>query len=270
MANIEIWNVASETLIHRFDEVEVQRIALSPDGRLLAGIDGETVRLFDMESYEETPGIEGTDGQEMMYLDFSPDSRYLAAGFGDGLVLVWDVDTRQTVFTYAEQEQGCSGAYNVSFFPDGNYLAGGNDGCLRVWNLESGEDILNTQPGRWHKRGGIVEIAISSDGAYLALGNSGAKIIVFDTETWEWIEDFEGYSLKEDKPVSALTFLPGSSILVGNTQDKLCFWDIETGKELECMKMRPQKIMAFPDGKSLAIWGDDGISLVNIEEYIKQ
>ena len=31
--------------------------------------------------------------------------------------------------------------------------------------------------------------------------------------------------------------------------------------------MRPHKIITFPDGKSLAIWGDDGIRFMKIEAY---
>jgi WD40 repeat protein len=270
---LEIWDVATELPIYYFDDIEVNRIAFSPDGRLLAAADKNFVRLYDMENFKEIPSIEEISGKEIMSFDFSPDSRYLAAGFNGGLVLVWDVNSHQIVFTYQEKEQDCSVKYEVLFFPDGKKLAGGSgegEGCFRVWDLESGENTLNYSRLWEFDTGFIIDIAISSDGAYLALGKRNGDIVVFDTGTWESLDRIQPLKYFGKELPSQIAFLPDSSILAGNKKDVLYLWDLETLEELGSIKMIPWKIVAFPDGKSLAIWGEDGIRFINVEEFIEK
>ena len=225
--------MATETLLHRFDDVEVKKIAFSTDGRLLAGTYKNFIRLFDMEDFEEKTGIEEISRKEVMSINFSPDSSRLAAGIGGGLVHVWDVKSHQNLYsTFQGNEKECSEKYEVLFFPNVNMLAGGScEGGLKVWDLENGENTLS-QVSSLQRLKHIINIAISSDGAYLAFGNTSGKTIVFDTKTWKWIEDFSGYSLKEDIPVSTITFWPGSSILAGNKQNDLLFLGYRNRKRI--------------------------------------
>ena len=60
----------------------------------------------------------------MGVVSFSPDSRYVATGSEDKTAQVWDLTSKQALFTITHQ--GPVGA--VSFSPDSRYVATASDG----------------------------------------------------------------------------------------------------------------------------------------------
>ncbi|MBE0687691.1 MAG: hypothetical protein IH585_16995, partial [Anaerolineaceae bacterium] len=77
--NLQIWDVETETLIHRIEEVNTEKVTFSQDGKFLAGASLEIVHLFDTNNYENISSFE-EQGSEILALDFSPDSKLLATG----------------------------------------------------------------------------------------------------------------------------------------------------------------------------------------------
>jgi len=105
-----IWNMASGEKIHVLTghKANVLDIDISPDGKMVAtaSVDG-SVRIWDVKKgillcllvnrprvatkYEPICPNPKIDGDWIMKVSFSPDSKTLTAGASDGNVLVWDI-----------------------------------------------------------------------------------------------------------------------------------------------------------------------------------
>ena len=107
---------------------------------------------------------------------FSSDGRILATAGGDGVIILWDVETLlPRVRLYGNLED----FWAISFSPDGRTLAtGGVHRLERLWDLDSSREIA-TFPGH---SGLISQVCFSSDGLTLAsvagLGDGRYEVII--------------------------------------------------------------------------------------------
>ena len=137
--------VAARSYVHVFDtqtgallrtlrdsKNPVRELAVSPDGRTLAGGGwlGETV-LWNLTDYSVTR-LEHEHGS-IQDLEFSPDSRLLAAGTFRGTVNLWDVATKQlATLKFTDR------LYTLDFSGSGRFLATGDrGGKVSLFELEA-------------------------------------------------------------------------------------------------------------------------------------
>ena len=148
---VTLWNAATGTLRHRLGGLtpdvrhigSIRSLTFSPDDRTLAIVrwpasnSGDklgTVRLWDTETGEPTPTLEGhTD--DVNSVTFSPDGYTLASGSSDHTVRLWNAATRENILTL---EGHTDDVNSVVFSPDGGTLASGSsDGTLLLWEIIS-------------------------------------------------------------------------------------------------------------------------------------
>src|SRR5262249_49324749 len=153
----------------------VERIALSPDGKILAvsqveggriivclfaAGNGKLLRQIERKLDQEILQAAGKPGprshlepapQEIRFLAFTTDGRSVAAGTWDKTVTVWDVASGQRLRDFGGREQP---ATCFALSSDGKTLAAAcSDGSLRGYDLVKGKDTFRIPLGAQFVRG---------------------------------------------------------------------------------------------------------------------
>ncbi len=143
---------------------------------------------------------------------------------------------------------------SIAFRPDGKLLAmGDTDGHVRLWSVETGEQIATWQGHEdW-----VRSVAFSPDGRYLASGSEDKTIRLWAVETGQCLRVLRSHT----SWLRSVAFSPDSRQLASGGEDKIVrLWDVETGSLLceLATHIRLVRSVAFsPDGKTLASGSDD-------------
>ena len=108
---------------------KVNRLTLSPDGKLLAELTKWATRLWEIEG--DAPALRATLGRGLVHdAQFSPDGKYLAVAHWDNEIRLHDADTGEDLHHFREN---AGAVYAVDFSSDGGLLvSGGIDGTVRL------------------------------------------------------------------------------------------------------------------------------------------
>jgi RNA polymerase sigma factor (sigma-70 family) len=169
----------------------IDRLALSPDGKILAsaGMDAVIVQLWDVSTGKELRTLKHPGAVEC--LAFSPDGKTLVAGVIQGRSLhLWETATGRERRVIPVEDFVTS----VEFSPDGKWLATASNGTfisvspdgrpqedadqskVAVWSLAAGKIIHRFAS----PQGGVRAIAFSPDGMRLASGGNDTTILLWD------------------------------------------------------------------------------------------
>lgn len=170
--------------------------------------------------------------QLMMGVALSDDGRTLVAGRSDGLIQLFDVRTRTSRATIRDRP----GLIGVALSPDGETLASAVEGRgIRLW------DLARLRP-------------LPSPPGTVAAGGS----------------DFEG-------PLPALiAFSPdGTKLGWEGAREGINVWDLVRGRlvgrvPLESALLRVSGGLGFLDGRTLAVAGEDGVELWDLERLTRR
>ncbi len=158
--------------------LSITAAAFNADATLLAvGDDSGRVQLFEAKG-KPLPASPKLSSQ-VNGLAWSPDSRLIAAALKDGDVEVWQTDgTRVHLFPAFQV------ATTVLFSPDGRWLlAGGQSHGLRVWNVTTGEPVLD---------GDYVPWGFARDERRL-VGASAGEVALIDLLAPEAVRELSGH-----------------------------------------------------------------------------
>jgi WD40 repeat protein len=203
-----VWDVDSGRVLSRLSRKEAGApvwprlhggLALSPDGGLIAfdeehgtavgpagelRVTGVRITVRDVATGQERAALRGPANWVILHLAFSPDGRRLAAtGFNaensdEGFAGVWDPASGRPDPLWVARGP----TYQVAFSPDGRRLATVDREQVKIWDAESGYEILVLRPAA--PRGGDLafnpQVAWSPDGRRLAASGHDGTISVWD------------------------------------------------------------------------------------------
>jgi WD40 repeat protein len=148
----------------------VPAISFTPDGNSLAIVNGQVIRLRDVESSRFVITINGE--ASFNAIDISPDGHRLVAGDSVNVVTIWDISssgsTQAPITKLEPTNQPPELVWQVKFSPDGQLLASAhNDGTVNLWEVSTGKSLAALSgPSR-----ATTSLAFSPDGNYLATGS---------------------------------------------------------------------------------------------------
>jgi competence ComEA-like helix-hairpin-helix protein len=215
---MRLYDLETGEEVRCFCKDDVDNPALSPDGRLVLATDLDGFRLWDVATGQELRRFRG-DAKPCSAVTFSPDGG-LAASASGAVVRLWDVATGQQVGAL----EGHAGfVLGVTFSPDGKLLlSSGNDGTLRLWEVEAGREVRRfgtdkmTAPTR--------NVAFLPDGKQ-ALSADGKALRLWDVATGQEVRPaVQGTAAHRDLVVAVALSPDGRHAVSGGLDQRLILW----------------------------------------------
>ena len=238
-----------------------------------------------------------SEAKDVLCLAVSKDSRWIAAGTGQGEVFVWDTETYEKVFS-----QGLTNVYRningVDFSPDSTRLvSGASQNRTAIWDIATRQRVQTLEHGDWVRaakyspRGDQIATATkkavrvydSNDGRLLAdipvkvapwyntglLWSNNHLFVVSDSKIKQ-IEASTGVPISEwpvpdSTHFSCIALPKHRKFIAYSTQRTITFWDTATHAQLGLIQ-HPEDIRSIavsPDDRFLAIGGDGGKITIN-------
>jgi WD40 repeat protein len=238
---------------------EVRGLAFSSDGEQLASAGGDGwVTIWNSRTGEAArPPFLAHEGA-VVSVAFHPEGTYLASRGEDKKVKVWDLAaTREVEFDGpVDVGRDFGMAHTVAFSPNGNLLATGSDGTVKVWDWKNGQ-LLHRLAG-YEKD--AISVAFSRDGRRLASASNGENVKHWDLERGGQL--LRTFPPAHRHPVGALAFSPdGERLADANFNRCVYLWNTQTGERCGTLGHTGNVLgVAFsPDGQRLASSGEDKI-----------
>ena len=206
----------------------VEAAAFSPDGIHFAVASDRSLNLWNLTSGELICEFTATESILSGSLAFSSDGKLIAVGTCDGVVEIWDCETRKKSKTFIAtdikpytdhpSEFPWRGCRSVKFSPDITCLATGlGDGTIRVWDMQTNEEqVVAAHTGM------IWSIAFSADGKTLASSSDDNSVRLWDVNTWAELDTLKGHS---DKVVGVAFSPNGKKLISAGLDYSLRVWD---------------------------------------------
>ena len=270
------------------DDDWINKIVYLPDGRVVTGSASGAVRLWDLQSGEQ----EGTSIEhenENIDLAVTLDgSKIISSGEG-GEISVWDVESHKLVKAWSLPESqnviaispndgllaagsrtvgiyttegewvnsiDVNDVFSLSFSPDGNKLACGTEGDIRIYDVETGTLILGPLEGH---DGYINCVLWSRDGTKLFSASDDKTIRCWDSNAGQQIgQPWTGHT----DWISSLSLSPDGTLLTSASLDKTVhFWDTAYGRPVRQHLQHDTTVNSVcfsPSGEFVASGDGDG------------
>jgi WD40 repeat protein len=185
-----------------YSAAAVNSVAFSPDGKTaLSGSDDKTIKWWDLSTGRVIKTLEAHSSVHSVA--FSPDGKTALSGSGswdnkDNTVKWWDLSTGRVIKILKGHHSTVS---SVAFSPDSKTALSGDSQCTRLWNLETGEEIIQMY-GFSH---GEVTI-MPKQGYYVASPNGEQYVKVRIGDTYYDIDKYKTFYYRPDIIKLALQF----------------------------------------------------------------
>ena len=213
-------------------------LAFSPDGTKLVSVGAEGTRIFGIG---------------------------LSTWRSDHLIRLTDVKTGSELTTL----QYVRNAQELTFSPDGETVAFGGLGEIRLWNTETGDEqaipLADLSAGIPHNIPRILALAFSPHGTWLVSGTNQGKIQMWDVVTGRALAVFAAPTEQENlERILALAFSPDGTLLAAGIRGHIHLWEVDTANKLFSVNTEHKRgDKPFSGAAEPLVFSPDGAVLVN-------
>ncbi len=182
---------------------------------------------------------------------FSPDGQLLATGSSNGEIHVWEVQSREHLYTL----EGYAWVEAVAFSPDSRILASGShEPAIQIWDMLSGE-CTGTLAGHTTT---VRTLSFNADGSLLASGSDDSTLRLWDMARFCAYATLQG----SQGTIWSAVFHPTSPLLISAGSDEIVLWDLGQLRALQRLHAHEAAVMTVaisPDGSRMASGSYDGL-----------
>ena len=159
-------------------------------------------------------------------ISFSPNSKSLAGGYGNGRIILWNVDLGEISCKFNWENYLIN---SLAFSPNGKMLATTNaHKTITIWNLGDKKIIKSHQSGEFRE---LFSVCFSHD--WTEFASEGAnfttkanKILIWNAKSWNIRTELSGH----DGKVLCITYHPRDKILASGGDDwHVILWNTRNG-----------------------------------------
>jgi len=213
-----------ETVALSGHEGRVFGLGFLPDGRLVTGDDGGTVRIWDVESRRILSSSDAT-GAAITSVAVNDEGTSVAASAADGVVRVYALsDLREPS---AQTEPTPASSNKVVFAASGDLVAAYSDGEVRFWNADGSSAGSPLQVD--DDEDVVFSVAVSPDERSLAAATATNGVTVWDLDTRERRSELNGQPVD---PIDVAFVPDGTALVSANRAGIVTLWNAATGQAI--------------------------------------
>ncbi|MBM2813779.1 MAG: repeat protein [Ignavibacteria bacterium] len=170
---VKLWdvNLGSEIKTLYGHKESINNVAYSYDGKFIASCsDDKTVKIWSTDLTTKIPllNLEGHEAPVLTCI-FSFDSKYLASSDQIGEIIIWLMPEGRLIRKVRAHKDLIQ---DLSFAEDNKTLVSGSlDGVVKLWNVETGENLMNFETGVE-----VWSVDLVSDASIITLGCSDGTV----------------------------------------------------------------------------------------------
>ena len=262
-----LWSVATgERLGRRRTEYNIYRVTFSPDGQTLAWGSDRDIALLKAANGERIGQYPGPASS----LAFGPDSKTLASGGLDTVLLRDITDSSPYARPMTFLSRGIGAIMPMTFSPDGKTLVSGGPQGITLWDVAAHRAVGEpfTDPTEE-----ITDLGFSPDGKTLTLVGH-ATVVLWDISNAQPQCIYKTSTGRVGETTNVALSPDGKMIVSTNKEDgTVILWDSTTEAEIlriegsaEYLGSGTNRVAFSPDGKMLAAVGVSGVTVWDIAE----
>jgi WD40 repeat protein len=233
----------------------ITSVEFSPNGEMLVSSDADhALKMWSARNGSLTRIINTPANISIIAVSFSMDGNKIAAGTREGTIVILSVNDGALVGTFADKHEGSMNA--MVYCREHTILSGGDDGRLRIWNVEkSGKKPLKVKA----HDGSISFISATTDGSFAATASADKTVKIWAAGGKQWKH---ARTLAHSSIVRSVRFVNNRTSAITACDDGMAFlWDTEQAKIIEKISAHRAAIMSVcvsPGGSIIATGSLDG------------
>ena len=289
-AVVRLWDASSGIEINAFpiageNTGSAAYIQFGPDGSWIAAIalgnddvESEILQIIDIASGSKLLELTETPEDFIDHFTVSPDGSKLLIGDGNEgqAVRLWDIETETELARYPIDAND-----SLVFSPDGSLFAFGFPGGAKIYETESGQEVLELSG----HQGTVIRVKFSPDGNKLATASWDKTARIWDISPSYEIVTLQPFSNVWHTGVSRIAYSPdGSMLAVGGYAGGVSVWDPDSGENMFTLTGPEEfigglffspdgsRLAAGSDDKTVTVWdtttGDNLLTLIGHEDWV--
>ena len=188
----------------------VTSVAFSPAGMMASGCEDATIRVYDVNAWNQLWSSTTAHTSNVTAVAFSPDGAWLATASLDQTVKIWST----TNWALQQTLAGSNGISSVAFSPDGQQIVSGSvDGTIKSWTWANSNCLWTIAAHALP----VTATVFTPDGSFVVSGSDDRTVRVWSAADGSTVGTLGAAAISSDgtlceNSISAVAFSPDGTL----------------------------------------------------------